>query len=143
MPRPSRDELFLRVAGDFALRSTCARGQVGCVAVVDDHIVSTGYNGSPPGTPHCLDVGCKLGHDGGCIRATHAEMNCVAFSARIGASLRDAALYCTHACCEKCAALVVAAGIVRVVYAKPYRLTEGVELLDKCNVEVMQYGYAD
>lgn len=58
MTRISRDDLFMEVAHTFAKRSTCERGQVGCVIVQDRRIVATGYNGSPPGAKHCDDVGC-------------------------------------------------------------------------------------
>lgn len=172
MPRIGREEWLMEQARLFALRSTCLRGQVGCVAVREGkYVISGGYNGAPPGLTQCDEVGCDLGNgrvfrgqyvmDGvaviedphvpvgappvalpeglGCQRATHAEANCIAHSARMGASLRDAEMYCTHACCATCAALVVAAGIVKVTYDKPYRLPEGLELLDKANVEVVRW----
>lgn len=53
MSRIDRPELFLRTAHLFALRGTCSRAQVGAVFVVDNRIVATGYNGAPPGMPHC------------------------------------------------------------------------------------------
>ena len=106
-----------------------------------------GYNGAPPGQPHCLDVGCDLGYDDhvplearGCVRTTHAEANAVAFAARHGIPCAPGTMYCTHATCRTCAAITVAAGIERVVYSIPYRLTEGIELLQECNVEVVHYG---
>lgn len=151
MPRIGREEWLMEQARLFALRSTCLRGQVGCVAVREGkYVISGGYNGAPPGLPQCDEVGCDVEkvinqepqfpvEVGGCRRATHAEANCIAHSARMGASLRDAEMYCTHACCATCAALVVAAGIVKVTYDKPYRLPEGLELLDKANVEVVRW----
>lgn len=143
MPRIGREEWLMEQARLFALRSTCLRGQVGCVAVREGkYVISGGYNGAPPGLPQCDEVGaCDVDPRTlqGCRRATHAESNCIAHSARIGASLRDTEMYCTHACCATCAALVVAAGIVKVTYDKPYRLPEGLELLDKANVEVVRW----
>lgn len=59
MERPSRAEIFMRTAHLFAERSTCNRGQVGAVLVKDKRIIATGYNGAPPGMPHCTDVGCS------------------------------------------------------------------------------------
>lgn len=141
MERVSRDELFIHIARSLAMRSTCLRGQVGAVIVRDGRIVSTGYNGAPPGMPHCLDVGCQsVGGIEGCTRTTHAESNCVAFAARHGTPCVDGTMYCTYATCAQCAAIVIAAGIREFVYETPYRLTAGLELLDKSNVIVRQYG---
>ena len=65
--RMSRPELFMQTAHLFAQRSTCKRGQVGCVVVHDRRIVATGYNGAPPGMPHCTDL------SGGCDSLTLYE----------------------------------------------------------------------
>lgn len=150
--RISRDAFFLEFASLVAMRSTCPRLHVGAVIVVDKRVVSMGYNGAPPGQPHCDEVGCrgkeyqdvqgiwKEYYPNGCTRATHAEANAVAFAARHGIPCAPGTMYCTHATCRTCAAITVAAGIERVVYSTPYRLTEGIELLEQCNVEVVHYG---
>ena len=69
--RKSWDEYFLSIAHNVAERSTCNRKQVGCVIVRDRAILSTGYAGSVRGQPHCTDVGCDIGPDGGCRRTIH------------------------------------------------------------------------
>lgn len=154
--RPTRDEFFCAIAIQVATRSTCWRASVGAIIVVDKHIVSMGYNGAPPGQPQCDEIGCGGGEEtrhkwppyevtgtvfpNGCTRATHAELNAVAFAARQGIPCIEGTMFVTHATCINCARAVVAAGIRRVVYVYPYRLTEGIELLDKCNVEVVQHG---
>ena len=74
--RPSWDEYFMRIARDVATRSTCLRRHVGAVIVRERRILSTGYNGSPPGQPHCYEVGCLM-EDGRCIRTLHAEQNAI------------------------------------------------------------------
>lgn len=151
--RISREAFYMRLAHDFALRSTCTRGQVGCVLVRDNHIIGAGYNGAPPGMPHCLDVGCdtrpflheKMANntwrevESGCTRAIHAELNAVAFSARYGVSTEGAELYCTHGACVKCAQALASAGIVRVVFETPYREAAGVELLQEAGIGVLQW----
>ena len=150
--RLSRDVLYVEMALLFARRSTCLRGQVGAVIVVDNHVVSGGYNGAPPGLPHCTEVGCEGGEwrfaenpidnyqefPNGCTRATHAEANAIAFAARHGTPCDEGTMYCTHAMCAKCAALVVACGLRKVVYVKPY-WASALDLLDKANIEVVQY----
>lgn len=151
MPRPTRDELFIKMTQLVATRSTCPRKHVGAVIVRDNRIMSIGYNGAPPGMPHCDDVGCEAAffqrHEGGrtyqlpgCVRAIHAEMNAIAFAARQGARTDDATMYSTCATCANCAALLVSSGIARFVYREPYRLTAGIDLLNNAGVEVMQYG---
>ena len=104
----------------FSLRGTCTRLQVGAVVVKDGRIVSTGYVGSAPGAPHCIDVGCVV-VDGHCIATIHAEANAIASAARFGISLQGATIYCTHSPCKTCAKLIASAGIEEFVYAVPYK----------------------
>lgn len=115
--RPSWDDYFLSIAREVATRSTCERRHVGAVLVRDRRILCTGYNGSPPGQPHCVDpgVGCLL-EDGRCIRTLHAEQNALTQAALHGISTKGATLYSTCRPCHVCARMVVGAGIVRVVF---------------------------
>jgi dCMP deaminase len=55
--RPSWDEYFMKLVDDVATRSTCNRGKPGCVFVLNNHILTTGYAGSPQGLPHCDEAG--------------------------------------------------------------------------------------
>lgn len=107
---------------------TCKRSKVGALIVRDGRIITTGYNGSPPGEPHCLDVGCDM-VDGHCIRTTHAEANAIAFAARHGISTLGATIYVygwitggNLGICHACNKLAKSAGIVETVivpYEKP------------------------
>lgn len=72
----------------------------------------------------------------GCTRAVHAEANTVAFAARHGVSLEGAELHVTHMPCLNCAMLIVNAGITRVMYDQPYRITDGVKLLSEAGIPV-------
>jgi dCMP deaminase len=59
--RPTFPELFRTIALTVATRSTCPRLAVGAVLVSEsNHILATGYNGSPAGLPHCTEVGCLM-----------------------------------------------------------------------------------
>lgn len=49
--RPDWDSYFPAIARAVAGRADCSRRQVGAMVVRDRRIVSTGYNGSPPGAP--------------------------------------------------------------------------------------------
>ena len=44
----------------------------------------------------------------------------------------------TDAPCIECSKLIIQAGIRRVVYARSYRLTEGLELLQRAGIELLQ-----
>jgi dCMP deaminase len=111
-----------------AKRATCDRGRSGCVIVRDKHILTTGYVGSPPGQPHCDEVGhlmkTNVHADGSgsrhCIRTIHAEQNALIQAAKLGISLKGAALYCKMTPCRLCALLIAGVGIERVVAEKKY-----------------------
>ena len=120
--RPSRIEHCMYLAVVTSRRSTCDRLKVGCVIVdTTGHILSTGYNGSVPGAPHCTDVGHYM-INGSCKRAVHAEQNAIGHAARIGGgSLAGSTIYTTHHPCIECANLIATAGIIEVVYLNPYR----------------------
>lgn len=137
--RPSHDEYFMEIANVVRSRSTCSRGQVGALIVAENHIISTGYNGAPPGHPHCIDVGCDVDDEHlelGCRRAIHAEANAIAWAARYGVSTESATIYCTAGPCLKCAQLILSAGIKEVVYRVPYRLRDGETLLIESGVNI-------
>jgi len=142
MARISRDDLYMGLAQEFALRSTCLRGHVGCVIVRDNHLIGGGYNGAPPHMPHCEEIGCETEGDvdPGCKRAIHAELNAVAFSARFGVSTDEGTVYCTHATCRACAQALASAGIVEFHYEVPYRDEAGLNLLNEAGIEVFRYG---
>jgi len=50
----------------------------------------------------------------------------------------DATIYVTDSPCMHCAKLIWNAGIKRVVYCRPYRLTDGIDFLKKAGIEVVQ-----
>jgi len=114
--RPNWDDYFLAIAEVVSRRSTCPRARVGAVIVSpDNRILSTGYNGSPPGEPHCDDVGCLV-VDGHCQRTLHAEVNAIAFAARAGLKLEEGRLYIWSnrgdiVPCRECEKVRKAAGI--------------------------------
>ena len=143
--RPSWDEYFLVMAQHVGSRATCDRGYSGCVIVRDKRVVSTGYVGSPPGLPHCDDVGHEMhrvtnehGADSvHCIRTAHAEQNAIAQAARFGASLAGTTLYCKMVPCYTCAKLSITAGIKRIVAEKDYQVSKrSKEIFKKAGVKL-------
>ena len=119
-PRASWDQYFMNIAQVVATRSTCPRKYVGAVIVRNRTILSTGYNGSIRGMPHCSDVGHMM-EDGHCVATIHAEANAIIQAARNGVMIEGATIYVTASPCWNCFKQVSNAGIVRIVYGEFYR----------------------
>ena len=115
--RPSWDEYFMEIAFQVATRGTCTRRNVGAVVVKDKRIKGTGYNGSPPDLPHCLDENCEM-VEGHCVRCVHAEPNAL-FECSPD-ERKGATLYVTDRPCPECQKLIIASGVSKVVYARDY-----------------------
>src|SRR5688572_32664369 len=96
--RADWDEYFMRIAVDVSERSTCDRKHVGAVIVRDRNILSTGYNGSVSGLPHCDDVG-HLMENGHCVATIHAESNAIIQAAKHVTSIDGASIYTTASPC--------------------------------------------
>lgn len=120
--RPKWDDYFMAIAKIVATRSTCDRLRAGAVLVKNRRIISTGYNGAPPGLPHCDGPAGHLMEEGHCIRTVHGEENAILQVAAIGGiSTEGATLYTTHVPCYHCAKKIIVVGIKRVVAGAPYR----------------------
>ena len=142
--RPSWDQYFMRIAHEVATRSTCPRLAVGAVVVRDRRILTTGYNGSPSGMPHCEDVGCLIRVVDGresCQRTLHAEQNAIIQAAYHGVSVRNSLIYCTHQPCLLCVKMVMNAGIQEVRYVGAYPDPHAVELAAEGGLKVTQLRY--
>ncbi|HHT9130864.1 MAG TPA: deoxycytidylate deaminase [Candidatus Tripitaka californicus] len=122
----------MELAKVVSQRATCPRASVGAVIVLDNRVMTTGYNGSPRGVEHCTDVGCDIRVIDGvehCNRATHAELNAVAQAARHGISIQGSTLYLYDSLlrghsCEDCIKAAVAAGVEVWVTSTPDKETQ-------------------
>lgn len=149
--RPSMDQTLMQMAKLMADRATCSRAQVGAIIVKETRPVSSGYNGTAAGLPHCDHTcdctmlptnpdpkhhwtDCKTRQP--CRLSVHAEANAIAFAAKNGVATDGATLYTTMAPCLECAKLIVNAGIIRVVAACQYRDDSGTRLLHSLGVNV-------
>lgn len=121
--RQSWDEYFLTLASHVSTRATCDRLHAGCVIVRDKRILSTGYNGSLPGTDHCDNVGHLL-INGHCVAAAHAEANAISNAAREGIKTLGATAYVTATPCWNCIKTLVTAGIKIIIYKDTYKNAE-------------------
>ena len=102
----------MNIAHEVATRSTCDRKHVGAVIVHDKTILSTGYNGSIKGLPHCQDAGCEMG-DSLCVRTSHAEANAIVQAAKNGVSIDKSEIYVTASPCYDCFKLIANAVITK------------------------------
>jgi dCMP deaminase len=114
------DTYFMRIAREVAGRSTCDRKHVGAVIVRDRNILSTGYNGSIAGMPHCDEVGHMM-ENGHCVGTIHAEANAILQAAKHGVTIGGAALYVSASPCWNCFKMVANAGIRRICFGEFYR----------------------
>jgi dCMP deaminase len=135
-PRSSWDEYFMAIARVVATRSTCDRKHVGAVIVRDKMLLTTGYNGSIRGLPHCDDVG-HLMQDGHCIRTVHAEANAIAQAARNGIRLEEGSIYVTASPCFGCFKLIANSGLKRIVFGEFYRDERIFELSRELGIELV------
>lgn len=109
------DSYFSLISHAVALRSTCGRRKVGAVLVKEGRIISTGYNGAPPGMQHCSDSGC-VKHGENCVNTIHAETNCI-----IRAREQGDTLYCTDKPCLSCLKAAISHNPkIRIVYCRDY-----------------------
>ena len=134
--RADWDEYFMRIALEVASRSTCDRKHVGAVIVRDRNILSTGYNGSIAGMPHCDDVG-HLMENGHCVATIHAECNAIIQAAKHGVSIDGASIYTTASPCWGCFKLIVNAGMRRICFGEFYRDERIFEVAGRLGVELI------
>lgn len=131
------DEYFMRIAIQAATRSTCDRKHVGAVIVRDKTILSTGYNGSIRGLPHCDDVGHMM-ENGHCIATVHAEANAIIQAAKNGTAIEGADIYVTASPCWNCFKLIANSGIKRIFYLEFYRDERILTTANQAGIELKQ-----
>ncbi|MFC1821577.1 cytidine/deoxycytidylate deaminase family protein [Thermodesulfobacteriota bacterium] len=137
--RPDWNEYFMVIAKIISTRSTCNSRPSGAVIVKDKQILTTGYNGSMPGAPHCIDHAADENGNPFCFRrsmgapendkynycrASHAEANAIAQAAKKGISLEDSTLYVTLAPCYQCLKLLSTARVKNIYFEYEYESTD-------------------
>ena len=134
-PEEKKHELdlrYLRMARIWAENSYCERRKVGALIVKDKMIISDGYNGTPAGFENVCEDENHLTKPS----VLHAEANAITKIARSGNNSEGATLYVTDAPCIECSKLIIQSGIKKVFYARQYRLTDGIDLLQRAGIEV-------
>jgi len=113
------------------------RRNVGAVVVVDKRIVSHGYNGAPPGEPHCAGDACVPPHTTGCIRAIHAEANAIRYVPREFEHISKS-MFTTESPCIACATMILEHKFSALYYLNEYRLDAGTKYLLKQGTRVFR-----
>ncbi len=131
------DTAYLKMAFEWGKLSHCKRKQVGALIVKGRMIISDGFNGTPTGFDNCCE------DEEGITKweVLHAEANAILKVASSTQSAKGATLYITLSPCTQCSKLIHQAGIQRVVYARAYRDTSGIDFLEKAGVEVNYLPY--
>ena len=143
------DKRFMEMSAFVATWSSCYQENrhIGAVITRDKRILTTGYNGAASGIASCADRG-------ECIRRTlnipsgtrheicyaiHAEQNAIIQAAKIGVSVQNATLYCTHQPCVICAKMIINSGITRVVYQHGYPDEFSLQMFKEADVLIEKY----
>ena len=129
---------FMNIARQVATRSTCPRKHVGAVIVRDRTILSTGYNGSIRGMPHCSEAGHMMENDH-CVATIHAEANAILQAAKNGVAIEGADIYITASPCWPCFKLIANTGIKRIVFGEFYRDQRIFETSQKLGIELIDF----
>lgn len=146
----SHDAYYISLAKQVEIGADCKGSSIGAVVVLENRVVSTGYNGTPDGFTNCLEGGCvrcndsqlkkdgfpelmtDQGHTSGkaldmCI-CVHAEQNAFLSAARTGVVLQGGTLYTTLSPCFSCLKESLQIGIQRIVYLEKYHPYENESL---------------
>ncbi len=126
----------MNIAKEVASRSTCDRKHVGAVIVKEKTILSTGYNGSIKGLPHCDDAGHEM-VDGHCVRTTHAEANAIVQAAKNGVKIESAEIYVTASPCYDCFKLIANAGLKSIYFDEFYRDDRIIERSKEAGIQLV------
>jgi len=136
------DHAHMKAAEGYSELSYAKRLKVGAIITKDDRVISIGYNGTPAGWDNDCEYWIEDGDLGSGWKTKpevlHAEANAIGKLARSSESGAGATMYLTHSPCFDCAKLIHVAGINKVFYRTQYRNTDGIEFLNKCNIEVEQ-----
>ena len=127
------DERYLKMAHIWAENSYCERRKVGAIIVKNKMIISDGYNGTPSGFENI----CEDENNTTKPYVLHAEANAITKVAKSNNSSEGATLYVTTSPCMECSKLIIQAGIKRVVFDEKYRIVDGLEILKRAGVELI------
>ena len=153
--------MFMAMAKSCTLASKAVRKKVGCIVVKNGQVISNGFNGTPSGFDNnCEDelstyderdtyyekdewIYNHLGQEYTRLKTKpevlHAESNALMKLAQSTNSSTGSTMYLTCSPCFDCAKLIIQAGVERVVYEESYRKLDGLELLQRANIQIDKF----
>lgn len=130
------DIAYMSAAISLGLLSYSNRRKVGCVIVKNNSIISYGYNGTAEGEHNSCEDSYGCTHSD----VDHAEDNALAKLISSPESAEGSTVYVTDAPCKKCARLIVRSKVSRVVYLSDYKVTDGVDYMNRKELMVDNFG---
>ncbi len=125
------DSNFINIAKELAKASKCVSKKVGAVIVKDGRVLSTGYNGTPPGYTNCDKYWdgkhTDQHHEWSKQYEIHAEMNAIIWAAKNGIAIDGGTIYVTLEPCSQCVKNLIASGIKKIIYDKSYEHTNSID----------------
>lgn len=153
--RKQIDSLYVEMLEPLKKRSHGVRSKVGSILVTKQGNLLVGINGLPKKLGNKLEIEevileSEFGKPPRWVltgelitkpTVIHAEMNCILKAAREGVSTVNSTVYVSLSPCAHCASMLVSAGVKRVVYVEDYRDPSGLDVLRRCDVEVVKYEF--
>lgn len=138
------DDFYMSTAKNVAKLSHGKRAKVGAVLVTKNDVMISSCNGLPKALGNQLEISTVRGlsasenHDYLITKpeVIHAELNCILKAAKEGVSVKGSTIYITLSPCALCSSMIASSGIKRVVYFEEYRDRSGLDILEKCGIEV-------
>lgn len=130
----NKHKFYLGIASTISTASYCDRKKVGAILVLNNNIISFGYNGTIKG----FDNMCEDEKNNTTPLVLHAESNAITKCAKSNYSSKGATLYTTLSPCFDCAKLIIQSEIKNVYYLEKYRDISGIKLLKKAKIHVKQ-----
>lgn len=146
----SWDQYFMAIANLVRCRSKDPVTKVGACLVLDNKIISTGYNGFPRNISNEKYPWTKGSEDETANKffyVVHAELNAILNSPT---SPSGSTLYVTKFPCNECAKAIIQAGIKKIIYTekedplfseKKHYYSK--QLLIDAGIEIEEYKYSD
>ena len=145
-------QMYLRMAKAVAETSSAKRLKVGAVAVKNNMVIASGYNG----LPSSINGGCEYKRYAPPIHSSeynledvvgkyklvtkdavrHAEKNLLLSLAKSTESSVGCTIFLTHSPCPSCCADLIDAGISAVYYEEEFRDTSGIKDLIDAGIKV-------
>lgn len=117
-----KHKIYLEICDNIAKLSKCNKHKVGSLIVKDNHIITTGVNGTISGFDHCCENQLAIDHRHfSDLYTIHSEINNILLAAKHGIDISNSILYCNLEPCDNCVKHIIGAGIKEIYYSKKHK----------------------